>query len=126
MMTPDTANAVGDGCRPAVRQSPNARRPRRASSYFAFLIEPQFHAGVADFLAGRPLREISKPRDAVNYEYGRLFAAYCTARRIPAPELPRRGQRSIPFLDAERLLFDAWLNEAFPYPDGSLMRRGGR
>ena len=70
----------------------------------SFLKDSWFQAGVEDFLAGLPPNQRALDErsvaEALAYEYGRLFAAHCTALGRLVPCLPRRGDRERDCRDA--------------------------
>lgn len=70
---------------------------RRWTTAWAFLVDPAFDLGVADFLAAAPLRDFADRGTAWRYEAGRLFAAHCIAELCVVPTLPRRDQRQASF-----------------------------
>jgi hypothetical protein len=80
--------------------------------------KPAFHQGVADALAGMPLREQAAIPDQVYYELGRLFAARFQALGRPVPTLPARGDfKRATFQDALHAFHQAMIvDNTFPNP----------
>jgi hypothetical protein len=92
---PSAVNRRELGVTPTRRGAANAHRHRKRLSYFAFPMQPNFHAGAADFLAGRPPRKVDKQREAALYEYGRLCAAHCASLGISVPVLSAINEQSL-------------------------------
>jgi hypothetical protein len=86
----------------------------------SFLKDSWFQAGVEDFLAGLPPNQRALDErsvaEALAYEYGRLFAAHCTALGRLVPCLPRRGDRERDCRDAPHEYHRAQFVERSGFP----------
>ena len=114
----------------------------------SFLKDSWFQAGVEDFLAGLPPNQRALDErsvaEALAYEYGRLFAAHCTALGRLVPCLPRRGdgerdcrdaphelppravRRTKQLPEAVSELETSCDNRVRPRPSGNITLEGGR